>query len=267
VHRLGARDVAAPDSSLDPRVRGNLAHRLLEFLWQELGAQSRMFALSQSARLELIRSTARRVLAEEARRRPHTLRGRLLDLEQKRLESLADAWLGIEAGRPPFEVEAESSETRSVAGLPVTLRPDRIDRLADGQLFLIDYKTGPANPKDWFGERPDEPQLPVYALAMDDDEDGHVAGLAFAMLRPGELGYRGLAGVDGLAPGVPGVAGSKLHGAREAADWEAHKQLWRQRMSELARAYLHGDARVDPKIPGDTCRTCGLQVLCRVHEQ
>lgn len=267
VHRLGARDVAAPDSSLDPRVRGTLAHRLLELLWQALGGQSRLLALSPAEREELIRATAQRVLAAEARRRPHTLRDRLLSLEQKRLESLAGAWLDIEAGRAPFEVQAEQSETRNVAGLAVTLRPDRLDRMDDGQLFLVDYKTGPSNPKDWFGERPDEPQLPVYALAVDDMGEGQVAGLAFAMLRPGELGYRGLGGNDGLAPGVTEVGKSKLHGAREAADWQGHKLLWRERLTRLARAFLEGDARVDPKVPGATCRYCGLQPLCRVHEQ
>ena len=267
IHRLGAGDVAAPDSSLDPRVRGNLAHRLLELLWQALGGQSRMLAMSQDGRAELIRTTAGRVLADEARQRPHTLRGRLLAMEQKRLESLADAWLDIEAGRAPFEVEAEHSASSTIAGLPVTLRPDRIDRLDGGELFLVDYKTGRCNPKDWFGERPDEPQLPVYALAMDDLGAGQVAGLAFGVLRPGELGYRGLGDGDEVAPGVSSVASSRLQGAREAPDWEAHKSLWRQRLTRLAQAYLEGDARVDPKIPGTTCRYCGLQLLCLVHEQ
>ena len=267
IHRLGARDVAAPDSSLDPRVRGNLAHRLLELLWQALGGQSRMLALSPSERAALIRSTAERVLGDEARRRPHTLRGRLLGMEQCRLETLGGAWLDIEAERAPFEVQAERSETRNVAGLPVTLRPDRVDRLDGGQLFLVDYKTGQCHPKDWFGERPDEPQLPVYALAMDDVGDGRVAGLAFGVLRPGERGYRGLGDSAELAPGVNEVTSSRLHGARDAADWEAHKALWRTRLSGLARAYLDGDARVDPKTPGTTCRYCGLQSLCRIHEQ
>ena len=267
IHRLGAADVAAPDSSLDPRVRGNLAHRLLELLWQALGGQSRLLALSQSERGELIRSTVERVLADEARQRPHTLRGRLLAMEQTRLESLADAWFDIEAGRAPFEVEAEHSESSAVAGLPVTLRPDRIDRLGDGRLFVVDYKTGRCDPKDWFGERPDEPQLPVYALAMDALGGGQVTGLAFGVLRPGELGYRGLGDGDELAPGVTSVTSSRLHGAREAPDWDAHKSLWRQRLTSLAQAYLEGDARVDPKIPGATCRYCRLQPLCRVHEQ
>ena len=267
VHRLGADDVAAPDSSLNPRVRGNLAHRLLELLWQALGGQSRMLAMSKDERTRLIRATAGRVLADEARQRPHTLRGRLLAMEQKRLEALADAWLDMEAGRAPFEVEAEHSESSTVAGLPVTLRPDRVDRLDGGELFLVDYKTGRCNPKDWFGERPDEPQLPVYAQALDDLGGAQVAGLAFGVLRPGELGYRGLGDGDHIAPGVSSVASSRLHGARQARDWGAHKLLWRRHLEKLARAYLEGDARVDPKLPGTTCRYCGLQLLCRVHEQ
>jgi probable DNA repair protein len=267
IHRLGARDVAVPDSSLDPRVRGNLAHRLLELLWRDLGGQARMLALSASEREALIRATAGRVLRDEARRRPHTLRGRLLAMEQKRLETLGGAWLDIEAQRAPFEVQAEHSETRSVAGLPVTLRPDRVDRLDGGRLLLVDYKTGQCNPKDWFGDRPDEPQLPVYALAMDDRGDGQVAGLAFGVLRPGERGFRGLGDDAELAPGINEVTSSRLHGARDAVDWAAHKTLWRQRLSTLARAYLDGNARVDPKTPGATCRYCELPLLCRIHAQ
>lgn len=267
VHRLGAADVAAPDSSLDPRVRGNLAHRLLEFIWRELDGQAQLLALAEEERERLIRSSAKRVLAEEARQRPHTLRGRLLALEQRRLERLASAWLDIEAGRAPFEVQAEASESVSIAGLPVTLRPDRLDRLDNGHLFLVDYKTGRCDPKDWFGERPDEPQLPVYALAMDESGEGSVAGFAFAVLRPGKLGYRGLGSSDDLAPGVDSIASSRLHGVREAADWEAHKALWRKRLTRIAQDYLQGDARVDPKTPGVTCRYCGLQVLCRINEQ
>jgi probable DNA repair protein len=284
VHRLETSDVTAPDSSLDPRVRGNLAHRLMELLWRSLGGQSRMLAMAADEREELIRTTARRVLAEEARRRPDTLRGRLLTIEQTRLESLADAWLSIDADRSAFEVETEHSESCTVAGLPVTLRPDRIDRLEDGRLLLVDYKTGQCNPRDWFGERPDEPQLPVYALAMDDTGEGRVAGLAFGVLRPGELGYRGLGegglgeggqgegepgdgGTGPLAPGVGDVAKSRTVGASEAADWEAHKSLWRERLARIARAYLDGDARVDPKDAGATCRYCGLQPLCRIHDR
>jgi len=267
VHRLGAVDVAAPDSSLDPRVRGNLVHRLLERLWQTLEGQAQLLALGGDERMRIVRTSVERVLADEARQRPQTLRGRLLALEQERLEALAHAWLAIEAERSPFRVEAELDRSASIAGLPLTLRPDRADRLEDGRIFLVDYKTGRSEPGDWFGERPEEPQLPLYALAMDDAGSGAIAGLAFGVLRPGVLGYRGL-GADGdLAPGVDAVDASRIRGAREAADWDAHMALWRARLERLAEAFLSGDARVDPKSPPATCRYCGLQPLCRIHDQ
>ena len=44
------------------------------------------------------------------------------------------------------------------------VRIDRVDRLADDARVLIDYKTGAAT-TDWRGDRPDNPQLPIYALA------------------------------------------------------------------------------------------------------
>ena len=122
VHRLGAADVAAPDSSLDPRVRGNLIHRLLELIWRALGGQSRLLAMPPDTRDDLVRGSVARVLGDEARQRPHTLRGRLLAVEQQRLEALAHAWLDIEAARPPFEVEAEHSRSASIAGLSMTVR-------------------------------------------------------------------------------------------------------------------------------------------------
>ena len=49
------------------------------------------------------------------------------------------------------------------ADLEFAVSIDRVDRLADGARVLIDYKTGNAA-ADWRGERPDNPQLPIYAL-------------------------------------------------------------------------------------------------------
>jgi probable DNA repair protein len=270
IHRLGARDVKTPESSLDPRVRGNLAHRLLELLWRSLGSHQGLASRSEAHRHELIAECVARVLEDEARQRPQTLRGRLLSLERRRLESLARAWLAIEVERAPFTVQAEQGGEATLEGLTLRLRPDRIDRLADGQAFLVDYKTGQCNVREWFGERPDEPQLPLYAVTMDvgiADGGPAVAGIAFGALRPGDLGFRGLAGVAGLAPGVQSMDESRVHGVREAEDWDALKATWHQRLGRLARDYLQGDARVDPKRPGVTCRHCGMQVLCRVHEQ
>ena len=39
----------------------------------------------------------------------------------------------------------------------------------------------------WDGDRPDEPQLPLYCATSDEP----IAGAAFALIRIGELGFRG----------------------------------------------------------------------------
>ena len=41
---------------------------------------------------------------------------------------------------------------------------------------------------------------------------------------------------------------------------------WRASLERLAGAYAGGDARVDPKQPGQTCRGCELGLLCRIAE-
>ena len=48
-------------------------------------------------------------------------------------------------------------------GLSLSLRIDRIDQTADKKQILIDYKTGDANPREWFTERLLSPQLPLYS--------------------------------------------------------------------------------------------------------
>ena len=53
---------------------------------------------------------------------------------------------------------------------------------------FLDYKTGQLKSRGWEGERPDEPQLPLYCATS----ERPIAGAAFAVIRTGELRFRGL---------------------------------------------------------------------------
>ena len=64
--------------------------------------------------------------------------------------------LGLTPAELTFANNLDSGPDVVVVFAPIS--PDRIDRLADGGIFRVDYKTGPCEPRDWFGERPDEPQ-------------------------------------------------------------------------------------------------------------
>src|ERR1700747_974209 len=64
----------------------------------------------------------------------------------------------------PGRVRGKKLDNVSVGGLKLRLRADRIDLLENGQRLLLDYKSGEVSVKDWEGERPDEPQRPLYAI-------------------------------------------------------------------------------------------------------
>ncbi len=251
-HRLGARALPSPAAGLDPARRGRLVHRLLATLWAELGSQERLRMLDDGALEALVARATQAVLDPAASGHEDLRRGRFRELECRRLQRLALSWLALERRRAPFEVLALEREVQArLSELDVTLRIDRIDRIAGEGLFLIDYKTGRADVNGWFGPRPDEPQLPLYCTAVPEP----AAGAAYASLRRGDVAFKGLASAGDVAPGV-----------RHEADWERLKVRWREILSDLAGAFTAGHARVDPKRPPETCRDCDLPALCRIHE-
>jgi hypothetical protein len=126
--------------------------------------------------------------------------------------------------------------------------------------LLIDYKTGNAVTGAWMGERPAEPQLPLYCLARPEMPDA----VAFGRVRRGECALSGLAAHVGVADGVTELQGSRY--AAEFRSWPALLATWRARLEGLAAAFRSGAAPVDPKKRAVTCSTCDLATLCRVSE-
>jgi len=174
-------------------------------------------------------------------------------LERKRLSKLAREWLEVEKARDPFTVVAmEDKRKLAVAGLELNGRIDRLDKLDAGGHALIDYKTGKPTPNDWLGERPDDPQLPLYALNAKED----ISAVTFAKLKTGEMRYMGFSDRKDLIPDV-----------KPAKDWAALVAGWKQEIEALGSGFASGDARVDPKNLLQTCRYCDLQPLCRVYER
>src|SRR5258706_6981574 len=77
-----------------------------------------------------------------------------------------------EKQRPPCSVVSTEERRRIVfSGVTFDARIDRMDRLESGGHAIVDYKTGGGNltAKRWQGERPDEPQLPLYAVSAKEE--------------------------------------------------------------------------------------------------
>ena len=257
--RLDARTPEEPEPGLDAKARGMLLHAALEALWNTLGSHAALCGMAEAELMKTIGAAVYAALEKLARDRSQTLTGRFRELETKRLTRLLRAWLEEEKARAPFKVvAAEQKTTIELGGLVVEGRMDRVDELEDGTRVILDYKSGKTNIRSWDGERPDEPQLPLYAVDMRKRQP--VAAALFAQLRAGDLGFKGLASRIGIAPKVKPV------GETDAA-WQAQLDTWQTTLTTLAEAYRAGDARVDPKEFPRTCEHCGLQALCRVHER
>jgi probable DNA repair protein len=246
--RLGARSLESGELGLNPRDRGSLVHRVLETLWANLRSHARLKELPAADLDILVRDAIRHALQkfppQDAFDAEH------LDLERERLERLIAEWLPVERQRQPFDVIGqEYQRTITLAGLQITARIDRIDRLADGRHVILDYKTGQADPKSWAGARPSEPQVPLYALSHAQP----LAAAAFATVRSGSAAFAGLAAHAGILPDV------------EADDLPARLEEWRRVITALAEEFVRGEARVDPQ-PG-ACQFCPLTSFCRIKER
>ncbi len=254
-HRLAATTVTARSCGWDGRERGLLVHWLMADIWRHLGDQHRLNSITDKQLEKLIACSTDQALYAMQRRYPNTLNAGLRRLEQQRLHQLATVWLArVERQRPPFAVKAhEQTLKMQWPGLCIQIRPDRIDTLESGGICVIDYKTSVRRTSDWDGERPDDPQLPIYALALLAQGE-QVEALAFAQL---------VADADTM----------RLSGIGDAVGTANAKQTltdamlgWQQTLAALADGFVSGERNVAPKNPAQTCRYCELSALCRVHE-
>jgi len=261
VHRLAAVSLEQPHEGLDARERGSLLHGAMAALWSELHTLATLHAMSNEQIAAVVGRSVDTAFARLRPKRTSSLRTRFLELERERLVALLHEWLQVERQRDSFEVVAtEQAAAVTIGGLVLQLRLDRVDRQARGGELLIDYKTGANTVVAWMGERPDEPQLPLYSLARPEAP----AAVAFAQVRRGDCALLGLAAHADGPEGVKPLAQSD-HAGRFAT-WPALLAGWRITLEQLAEAFRSGAATVDPKKRPLACSRCDLSTLCRVGE-
>jgi ATP-dependent helicase/nuclease subunit B len=252
--RLWSTEVETAELGMDARESGTVVHRVLEYFWEDVKTQSALRAMTTAQREERLETCIARALARTAELSADAWDNAYLDMQRARLRRLLGAWLELELERSPFEVKLSEKESENVRVGPLRLsvRMDRVDIVEGGEV-VIDYKTGFASPSDWLTDRPDAPQLPLYAILSDPDK---LQGVAFGLVRAGAgMELKGYATSKSVLPKL-----AKMKTATLAAQVDD----WRRVLMRLAEDFASGDAQVAPNKYPKTCERCGQRILCRL---
>ncbi|MDW5266279.1 MULTISPECIES: PD-(D/E)XK nuclease family protein [Acidobacteriaceae] len=252
--RLWSTELRTTEMGLDAAERGTIVHLVLEKFWNEVKTQSALKAMQRSEREALLNQCIATALEKSEKLSETAWDAAYLDMQRERLRNLLGPWLELELTRPPFTVKLSEKELKGVqiGPLRLSVRVDRVD-IGEGGDIIIDYKTGVAKPSEWLTDRPEAPQLPLYAVLSAAEQ---LEAVAFGQVRAGkDMGLQGFATSSNAGIRVP---------RQHPADLEQQVEEWRQVLTSLAEDFYNGDIRVRPKNFPSTCTYCAQRLLCRV---
>ncbi|MCP5246778.1 MAG: PD-(D/E)XK nuclease family protein [Burkholderiales bacterium] len=264
-HQMKIKDREEPHTGLNALERGILVHHALCLIWRQLKTKDTLDTIRQVDLEEILTNAVDQAISEIKRSRPFALTERFAAIEYRRLRHLILAWLDEEKKRDNFSViVTEESHMIQIGELRLQGRLDRLDRLDNGQQLIIDYKTRKFKVDTMLGERPDEPQLPLY-LVMIESMASTAAGVAFASIKKGQMGFSAILSEQNVLPGV--IAFNQIKACAHFQTWGELTTKWKQDLTQLASGFLSGDASVSPKNYPVTCQHCEMQPFCRIHER
>jgi ATP-dependent helicase/nuclease subunit B len=243
VGRLGVRRLQSISGGLSASLRGSLIHDALQRLYEECPSQAQIASWNADERQTRINRSIRAAFIRHERNVDPVLQQILL-LEQSRVAALLEQLVGVDLGREPFTIAAvEQSLVVTMSGVTLGFRIDRLDRLSDGSLVILDYKTGTKKRLLDRDREPTQLQLIVYACAIDEEVSG-----------------MGLFNIDSRSIDIDG-AGRTFS---STDTWVDDLSRWKLRAENAAAGIQSGDVRVNMSQGGDATRPLGL--LSRVEE-
>lgn len=226
--RLGISALEPFSRAIGPRIRGILTHAALCSLYRDISGREQLAATGADELAQRIE----RCVAQQARgyyRGADATLREMLRLEEARLTTLLRQFTALDLDRDAFDIVAlEDPSTLTFGPVELRFKVDRIDRLSDGRVLVLDYKTGAVRTLlDSDGE-PRSYQLIVYAMTRSEAIAG--IGLYFVNRKRTEL--RGL-------------------GAGLGHDEQFNEKLttWQARVRSYLERFADGDVRIVAQRP------------------
>lgn len=175
----------------------------------------------------------------------------------KRLENLLNKWLQSEEMRTNFTTHGkEITCSYRAKNIQIKGRVDRIDRLSDNSLIIIDYKTAPSS-IDWYNDTLS--QLPIYSLMFE-----QVKGLAFGVIHHSNVKLYGHCDQDLNHPPLIPIDKVSTRFNHEK-NWQTQISTWKKMVDLALDQFAQGN--INPKPKRILCQSCHHASFCRFKQR
>ena len=244
--RLDIDDFEAPHVGLSRLQQGNLIHKILETFFNEIKSGASLLRLTE---LELDN-----LIEKHTESATLSLPKSNFKLNEKiRLVKIIRQHIDLEKQRSDFEViKTESTSEVDINGLKFSTRIDRMDRLANGDSLIIDYKTGKdVKVSQMTGDPIDQAQLPIYAVT------NSVDGVAFATINSNDCQFKAITKNKSELP-------LTKQAINRMPEWDKQINEWMSILNSASEQFQNGIASVLPVK--NACDYCDYDLLCRVKK-
>ena len=244
--RLDIDDFEAPHIGLSRLQQGNLIHKILETFFNEIKSGASLLRLTE---LELDN-----LIEKHTETATLSLPKSNFKLNEKiRLVKIIRQHIDLEKQRSDFEViKTESTSEVDINGLKFSTRIDRMDRLANGDSLIIDYKTGKdVKVSQMTGDPIDQAQLPIYAVT------NSVDGVAFATINSNDCQFKAITKNKSELP-------LTKQAINRMPEWDKQINEWTSILNSASEQFQNGIASVLPVK--NACDYCDYDLLCRVKK-